>query len=62
MIGMLVFVFEGTEPFAQLQNLGFGLLVLNGALALSLNTAGMFLIEAAGSSRLALFGMLKVSL
>lgn len=51
---------EGTQPFLALPELGWGLLLLNGAVAFGLNVAGVYLIQAAGSLVLTLSGILKV--
>lgn len=51
---------EGLAPFYALPQLGFGILLANGLLAFSLNLAGLFLIDSAGSLVLTLSGVSKV--
>ena len=52
---------EGALPFVLLSRIGIVTLLLNGVVAFSLNIAGVFLIDSAGSLVLTLSGVFKVS-
>lgn len=59
MIGFCVPVFEGSAPFHSLDKVGIVTLLFNGLIAFSLNVAGVFLIDSAGSLVLTLSGVFK---
>jgi hypothetical protein len=50
---------EGMAPFWELHKLGLPILLANGALAFSLNLAGVLVIQSAGSLALTLGGVCK---
>lgn len=50
---------EGGAPLANIQNVGYPFLLANGLVAFSLNIAGVFLIDSAGSLVLTLSGVCK---
>lgn len=59
MIGFCVPIMEGSAPFQSLYKVGIVTLLFNGLLAFSLNVAGVFLIDSAGSLVLTLSGVFK---
>ena len=60
LIGLCVPAFEGSEPLRAVARIGVTTFLLNGTIAFSLNIAGAYLIQSAGSLVLSLSGILKV--
>ena len=61
MISCFLPISEGLAPFHELYRVGAPMLVVNGLVAFSLNVAGVFLIDSAGSLVLTLSGVTKVN-
>lgn len=59
MIGLCIPIMEGLAPLYDLHKVGLPIMLLNGLLAFSLNVAGVFLIDSAGSLVLTLSGVFK---